>query len=264
MFRLGTELAWMGDVHKMVFRMMKSRLGSAITGMAAMLSLPAHAQSAAPSSFENLDRLRQRVAEFAARDGAARDPRIDRRLRLAECDALPELLWYGTGQSTVLVRCAGSRSWQIYVPVPLAHDHPAAAANPVKSGIVVVTRPVPRGAVLDRADLRIEPASVVPGGVSDVDQLVGRMAVRALNPGEAVRANMVAVPPLVKRGDPVQIKNGVAGLEISVQGMAEEDGAQGSRIRVRNAGTGERLQGIVAGPGIIVLPGYKNPEAGRE
>lgn len=231
---------------------------------AAMLPLPAHAQSVAPSGYENLDRLRQRVAEFAARDGAARDPRIDRRLRLAECDALPELLWYGTGQATVLVRCTGSRSWQIYVPVPLAHDKPGDAAKNAKSGMVVVTRPVPRGAVLGRADLRIEPSSIVAGGVSDVEQLVGKVAVRALNPGEAVRASLVAVPPLVKRGDPVQIKNGVAGLEISVQGMAEEDGAEGSRIRVRNAGTGERLQGIVAGPGIIVLPGYKIPEAGRE
>lgn len=231
----------------------------AMTAAMALLSTAAYAQQAA-SSFEDMDRLEQRVSRFA---GDARQPHVDRRLRLSACGTPPELLWYGTGQTTVLVRCGGPRSWQVYVPVPAAarRGQPSPAG---RTGTVVVKRAVPRGQVLTAADLKVEPATVVAGGVDDIDTLVGKMAVRPLNEGEAVRVNMVAAPPVVKRGDPVQIRNGVSGLEISAEGVAEEDAPQGSRVRVRNTASGSRMQAIVAGPGIVVLPGYKVSDIGRE
>lgn len=230
----------------------------------AFLPVSGHAQQAVSARYENLDRLEQRVAAFAGRGGGNHNPRVDRRLRLSECDALPELLWYGTGETTVLVRCGGPRSWQIYVPVPLDHDRSGAAGNPARTGAVIVTRPVVRGTTLTVADIKLDPSTAVSGGATAIDQVVGKVAVRALNPGEAVRASVLAVPPMVKRGDPVQIKTGTAGIEIAVEGVAEEDGPAGGRVRVRNASTGGRMQAIVAAPGIVVLPGYKNPESGRE
>ncbi len=186
---------------------------------------------------------------------------MDSRLRLSACDALPELLWYGTAQSTVLVRCGGPKSWQIYVPVTVVHLSSPAAA---KTGTVVISRPVVRGATLTAADLRVEPQTIVSGGATAIDQVVGKMAVRALNPGEPVRASLIATAPAVRRGDPVQIKTGGAGIEITAEGVAEEDGAAGSHIRVRNVASGGRVQAIVAAPGIVVLPGYKIPDGGRE
>src|SRR3546814_6964586 len=101
-------------------RMIRRRLWAGLLGTMAWLSADANAndrvQSPPAQGFENLDRLEQRVAAFAGREGGVRDPRVDRRLRLSTCDALPELLRYGAGQTTVLVRCGGPKSWQIYVP----------------------------------------------------------------------------------------------------------------------------------------------------
>lgn len=235
----------------------------AIWGAMALLSANSHAQTVATAQLENLDRLEKRVTDFTARDGMARAPRIDRRLRLSTCDVAPELLWYGTGQTTVLVRCGGAKSWQIYVPVPIVRNS-AERAVTGGNGVVVVTRPVMRGAALTAADVKIAPSTTISGGATAVDQVVGKIAVRALNPGEPVRATLIAAAPMVRRGDPVQIKTGGAGIEIAVKGIAEEDGPAGGRVRVRNVASGSRLQVIVVEPGIVALPGYKNPEPGRE
>src|SRR3546814_13158478 len=102
-------------------------------------------QSPPAQGFENLDRLEQRVAAFARREGGVRDPRVDRRLRLSTCDALPELLWYGAGQTTVLGRCGGPKSWQSYVPVPLIADLPGAARPAARTGNGCGAEPVQAG-----------------------------------------------------------------------------------------------------------------------
>ncbi len=70
-------------------------------------------------------------------------------------------------------------------------------------------------------------------------------------------------PPVVKRGDPVRIVAGGAGFSISAEGVAEQDGRVGSRVRVRNARTGESLRAIVEGAGKVSMPGYKSGEDGR-
>src|SRR3546814_16261075 len=111
-----------------------------------------------------MTRLEQRIAEFASWGGGHRQPRLDRRLRLSGCDVLPELLWYGTGARTVLVRCGGPESWQIYVPVVVDHADQAAAAR--RNGTVSDTRPVPRGAADDAADVTVGAQHTHPDGGS--------------------------------------------------------------------------------------------------
>lgn len=224
----------------------------------ALAAPPLAAQVRDAGGYENLTRLEQRIGEFVRRDGKSRMPRMDHRLRLSSCDTLPELLWYGTGESSVLVRCGGPKSWQIYVPVVMDRGGHASDNASIGTGTVVVTRPVPRGTAITAADVKIEPSTVVAGGVSSIDDVTGRIAVRALNPGEPVRASLIAVAPAVKRGDPIIIKAGSPGFEITAEGVAEEDGAPGNRIRVRNAASGGRVQAIVEEPGIVFLPGYKN------
>lgn len=229
-------------------------------GLIALAAVWPFAALAQPVTFENLDRLEARIGDFA---GPGRSPRVDRRLRLGACDIRPELIWYGTGQTTVLVRCGGPNGWQIYVPVDMA---PAGqGAVPAQgSGSVVVVRPVVRGGTITAGDVAVRSDTYVPGGATAVDQVVGKVVIRALNPGEAVRTNVLIAANAVKRGDPVQIKSGGIGLEVAAEGVAEEDAPVGGRVRVRNTASGSRVQAIVVSPGIVALPGYKNPEDGRE
>lgn len=49
-------------------------------------------------------------------EGGARLP-VDRRLKLARCDAPLALEWYGKRHDTVLVRCPVGAGWRLFVPV---------------------------------------------------------------------------------------------------------------------------------------------------
>uniref|UniRef100_UPI00157597A1 flagella basal body P-ring formation protein FlgA n=1 Tax=Sphingomonas bacterium TaxID=1895847 RepID=UPI00157597A1 len=65
---------------------------------------------------------------------------------------------------------------------------------------------------------------------------------------------------IVRRGDPVDLVAGARGFSISIGAIAQEDGAQGARIRVRTDG-GDRPQGQilfaeVIEPGRVRLPGF--------
>ncbi|MBB4632833.1 flagellar basal body P-ring formation chaperone FlgA [Sphingosinicella soli] len=228
--------------------------------LAAMIAAasPAGAQ---PVVFENLDRLEAHIGDFA---GPHRAPRVDRRLKLGACAMRPELVWYGAGQTTVLVRCGAPDGWQIYVPVDMKPAGQGAVQD--GSGAVVVVRPVPRGGTITAGDVDFRPDTYVPGGATAIDQVVGKVVIRALSPGETVRTNVVIAPNAVKRGDPVQIRSGGTGIEVAVEGVAEQDAPVGGRVRVRvrNVASGSRIQTIVVSPGIVALPGYKNPETGRE
>lgn len=239
--------------------MNRTTVSRRLWALAAIFVVGAPAAAAQPVIFENLDRLEAQIGDFA---GPNRAPRVDRRLKLGACSIRPEMIWYGTGQTTVLVRCGGPNGWQIYVPIDMKPAGQGAVQG--GSGAVVVVRPVPRGGTITAGDVDFRPDTYVPGGVTAVDQVVGKVVIRALSPGEAVRANVLIAANAVKRGDPVQIKSGGAGIEVAVEGVAEQDAPVGGRVRVRNVASGNRMQAIVVAPGIVALPGYKNPEDGRE
>jgi flagellar basal body P-ring formation protein FlgA len=245
------------------------RVGSLTLGVVIMTPAALRAQA-----LQDLGVVAQRIDAFTNRPGSAR---LDQRLRLAACGADPAVQWYGTGRASVVVRCGDKPGWQVFVPINSPARMPAktaaqapgagiAAASAIAdaNGSVVVARPLTKGAVLTAADLKLDGKITTFGAVSDIAMVVGRAAARPLNPGEPVRAAMLAEPALVKRGDPVEIKTGDAGLEISTKGVAEEDGPVGGRVHVRNLATGGRLQAVVYQAGIVVLPGYKNAENGRE
>ena len=78
--------------------------------------------------------------------------------------------------------------------------------------------------------------------------LLGRMARRALLPGQPIPVNAVEDPWAVARGAVVVEDNG---LSIVTYGAALQSGAAGALIQVRNADTGVIIRGIVQPDGTI-------------
>lgn len=69
--------------------------------------------------------------------GGAAQP-VDRRLRLAGCNAPLALAWYGAAQTSVLVSCPDLGGWRVFVPVREARrDAPAAIAVARGEGVTV-------------------------------------------------------------------------------------------------------------------------------
>ena len=69
--------------------------------------------------------------------------------------------------------------------------------------------------------------------------------------------------PLVRRGDVVPVTAAGPGFWITVDAVADSDGAPGARVRLHNKATGERLQALVGDDGLLWLPGFNAGDGGR-
>ena len=63
--------------------------------------------------------------------------------------------------------------------------------------------------------------------------------------------------PVVRRGDPVELVAGTRGFSVSASAIAQEDGAPGSRIRVKADPKQPPVFAEVIGAGRVRLPGYQ-------
>jgi flagellar basal body P-ring formation protein FlgA len=94
---------------------------------AALMLAPLPALAAPLTDLAVLDRA---VAAFTGQQigvpGGAAQP-VDRRLRLAACSAPLALSWYGTAQTSVLVRCPDAGGWRVFVPLSAPRTAPAEA-----------------------------------------------------------------------------------------------------------------------------------------
>ncbi|MEH3106318.1 MAG: flagella basal body P-ring formation protein FlgA [Sphingomonas fennica] len=67
----------------------------------------------------------------------------------------------------------------------------------------------------------------------------------------------MAQAAVVRRGDPVELSAGSAGFSVSMQGIAQEDGAPGARIRVKVDPKNPPMYAEVVDMGLVRLAGFK-------
>ena len=105
---------------------------------ATLLLAPLPAQAAPLADLAMIDTA---VAAFTGQQigvlGGAAQP-VDRRLRLAACQAPLALSWYGAAQTSVLVTCPDVGGWRVFVPVKEAQRAaPSAIAVARGEGVTV-------------------------------------------------------------------------------------------------------------------------------
>jgi flagella basal body P-ring formation protein FlgA len=86
----------------------------------------------------------------------------------------------------------------------------------------------------------------------DVDEIVGQVATRPLNPGQPLLAHQFRSLPLVERNQRVVVEARGSAFRVSREGQALEPGALGDRIRVR-FDSREVMTAEVVGEGILVV-----------
>lgn len=177
--------------------------------------------------------------------------RLDKRLRLGECDQpLAAFFPPGSrtvGNTTIGVRCDGSKPWTIYV---------TGGVHPI-STVLVAAKPLTRGKILTAKDVKFAKRSLTQAGASyidDINDVVGKKLKRAIDRSTIVQPSMLDNPPVkqvVKKGDRVSIRAGKGGLDVRMSGQALDDGVRGEQIRVRNLSTKQVVEGRVVSPGLI-------------
>lgn len=140
------------------------------------------------------------------------------------------------GRSSLGVRCADGAGWTVLVPVTVsAWGRAIVAANPLAAGTVLSAQDVREQDV----ELTREPA----GLLRDATSLAGKTLSRAVNAGQALRADMVRVTSVIQAGDPVRLRIAGPGFAVAATGQALNAAGDGQSVRVRTE-LGKILVGV--------------------
>ncbi|MFW5816013.1 MAG: flagellar basal body P-ring formation chaperone FlgA [Wenzhouxiangella sp.] len=176
--------------------------------------------------------------------------RLDPRLRLAACDEPLEAFHAAGsrlgGNTSVGVRCSGTRPWRIYVPVKVSRE----------VEVAVLARSLPRGASLDAAAVRMQRLDTQTlgfGYYDDLAQVTGQTLRRAAAAGTVLTPALVDIPPTVRKDEQVTLLAQRAGIAIRAPGRAMADAQTGDIVRVRNLSSEQIVEGVVRGPGEVVV-----------
>jgi flagella basal body P-ring formation protein FlgA len=121
----------------------------------------------------------------------------------------------------------------------------------------VVTRPLARGDVIRQSDIVVERrpksefATTPPVQPAEVVGLAARGNLRA---GQGLRSTDLMKPEVVKKNEMVTLHYEVPGIVLTMRGQAVESGAEGDTVNVLNVQSKRTIQGIVTGPGRVVIP----------
>jgi flagella basal body P-ring formation protein FlgA len=122
--------------------------------------------------------------------------------------------------------------------------------------VVTLVRPLERGEVIKSADVLIERrprAEIGRDLVSNAEQAVGLAARAPMQPGRPLRVADLMKPELVQRNETVTLVYEVPGITLTVRGKAAEGGAEGDVISVLNEQSKRTVQGVVVGPGRVII-----------
>jgi flagella basal body P-ring formation protein FlgA len=126
----------------------------------------------------------------------------------------------------------------------------------VTTDVVMVSHNIERGVLIKNADLVVERrprAQVGHDIVADRAHAVGLVARSSLQPGQPLRSAQLMKAELVQRNETVTLVYQVPGITLTVRGKAIEGGAEGDVISVLNEQSKRTVQGVIVGPGRVVI-----------
>lgn len=229
----------------------------ALLAVAVFLPMPALAQQQAVQPLESVRAAAQQAAEQSMLAGIDAEAgasivvgQLDPRLRLPACDAPLEGFLPGSMQGrsnvTVGVRCPGATPWTVYVPVRVSAPRP----------VVVLTRPVARGAALTAQDIDVElreAGGLGSGYFEDPAAVLGKVLTRPGSPGQVVVPTLVTGAVAVKRGQQVTLTANSGGIMVRMEGTALADGSIGERLKVKNNSSARVVEGTVLPDGSVEI-----------
>ncbi len=173
---------------------------------------------------------------------------LDPRLRLPACGTrLDVTLPPGSTlrhRTLVRVSCSTPKAWSVQLPATLE----------VEAGVLVLQRPLARGAEPRAADVRIVRRRL-PGlssaYLSSPDDLGPWRLRRPLDAGSPLAREALEPAPVVKRGQTVTVVSHAGGIDVRVRGEALADAAPGQRVRIRNLESLKIIDGLAVESGQV-------------
>lgn len=149
------------------------------------------------------------------------------------------------GRGHVTVRCLETPGWRINVPVHIR----------VKADYYVAARPISQGQAITAEDLTTQigdladlPARIVTDG----NLAIGKMAGVTIPAGTPLRTDMLRAMTVIRQGQTVKVVSRGNGFEVTNEGRAMSNAAEGQLAQVRMAG-GQIVSGIAKAGGTIEI-----------
>lgn len=123
--------------------------------------------------------------------------------------------------------------------------------------VPVLSRRVKTGDVIRKADIEwieIEARLMRDSFITSDDSLIGQQVVRSLTTGRPIRSRDVRSRVLIAKGSLATLTLTTNRMLLTVRVVAMGDGGLGETIRVLNTRSKKTIEGIVTGPGRIVVP----------
>ncbi len=108
--------------------------------------------------------------------------------------------------------------------------------------------PLEKGEVLLRESVYTQKKNIFEMGnnyITSLDAVEGKLLVSNIRQGECITANLIASPPLIQKGDIVNLIARNDSLFIITKGICREDGFENDVIKVENINSGKIIRGIV-------------------
>lgn len=122
--------------------------------------------------------------------------------------------------------------------------------------VVTLAHSVARGELVKQADLVVERRPRRQTGrdvITDRAEAIGLAARNSLQAGRLLRSADLMKPEVVQRNESVTLIYRIPGVSLTARGKAIESGAEGEQISVRNEQSKRTVQGVVVGPGRVVV-----------
>ena len=126
----------------------------------------------------------------------------------------------------------------------------------VLTDVVVSSKRLNRYRIASKEDLRLEKrdmARVPRNVITKLEEVVGKRIKRRIDVGSIITADLLDLPPVIRRGDMVTITVETDILKITTLGEARKNGLEGEMIKVLNIASRKEVYGIVMDPKTVKI-----------
>ena len=155
------------------------------------------------------------------------------------------------GLSTAVVDLAILVDGEVYKTIPLQYKLRR------YHQVLKVGRTIRKGEPLTQGNLDLVRQEIAQASglyLESFEDVMGKVARRNLQPNRLLYLGDITDPAIVYRGQLVTVIATNGRVRVTVQGIANQDGAKGDIVSVTNQSSGGVISAVVHGPGVVVVP----------
>lgn len=149
------------------------------------------------------------------------------------------------GKINVGVRCLSPNAWTVLVPAQIA----------VTGNYVTTSRALFAGQIIQASDLATlsgDISNLPAGTINDPAAAIGKSLRNSLGPGQALRAEQLLSPLVIRQGQKVRVVSIGSGFSVSAEGNAMNNASIGQIVQVRME-SGQTISGTARADGSIEI-----------